>query len=105
MRVHRGVRVSTELPKAEVVTEGGERTGARAEASSGKPPLIALVGVTKQYGAITALSSVTARIDGRIIGLLGPNGAGKSTLLKSLLGLIPHQGKASVLGLSTQTEG
>src|SRR5439155_20159103 len=35
----------------------------------------------------------------------GPNGAGKSTLHKNLLGIIQHQGKASVIGLSTQTEG
>jgi ABC-2 type transport system ATP-binding protein len=104
----RGHFVSTELPKAQVVTEGSDHSSTRSDdeaARAGRPPLIALVGVTKTYGAITALNSVTARIDGRIIGLLGPNGAGKSTLLKSLLGLIPHQGKASVLGLSTQTEG
>ncbi|TMQ23057.1 MAG: ATP-binding cassette domain-containing protein, partial [Deltaproteobacteria bacterium] len=46
--------------------------------------LIELEGLTKRYGAITALDHVTAAVDGRIIGLLGPNGAGKSTLLKCL---------------------
>ena len=63
--------------------------------------LIELLGVSKRYGAVRALSDLTASIDGQIIGLLGPNGAGKSTLLKCLLGLIPHQGKARVLGLSS----
>jgi ABC-2 type transport system ATP-binding protein len=70
------------------------------------PPLISLSNVTKRYGGgIIALRDVDATIDGRIIGLLGPNGAGKSTLLKSLLGLIPHDGNARVLGLSTATQG
>lgn len=66
--------------------------------------LIELEDVSKSYGAINALSGLTTSIDGQVIGLLGPNGAGKSTLLKCLLGLTPHKGKASVLGLSTATE-
>jgi ABC-2 type transport system ATP-binding protein len=69
------------------------------------PLLIDLDGVTKRYGAITALDRVTAAVDGRIIGLLGPNGAGKSTLLKCLLGLLPYDGTARVLGLEAATDG
>ena len=65
--------------------------------------LIELTGVTKRYGTIVALQRVDTKVDGRIIGLLGPNGAGKSTLLKCLLGLIPHEGDARVLGLSART--
>ena len=68
-------------------------------------PLIELRGVGKRYGSVVALGGVDARIDGRIIGLLGPNGAGKSTLLKCLLGLIPHDGEARVLGLSAAAAG
>ena len=67
--------------------------------------LIELEKLTKRYGAITALDRVTASIDGRIIGLLGPNGAGKSTLLKALLGLIPYEGRARVLGLEAAVQG
>ena len=48
---------------------------------------------------------VTAVVDGNIIGLLGPNGAGKSTLLKCLLGLLPYQGQARVLGLDAAAQG
>jgi ABC-2 type transport system ATP-binding protein len=48
---------------------------------------------------------VTARVSGRIIGLLGPNGAGKSTLLKCLLGIIPFDGHAAVLGISARSDG
>ncbi|NVB78402.1 MAG: ABC transporter ATP-binding protein [Kofleriaceae bacterium] len=70
-----------------------------------RAPLIELQGLTKRYGNIVALNGVEARIDGRIIGLLGPNGAGKSTLLKALLGLIPYQGSARVLGMSASTQG
>ena len=67
--------------------------------------LIELDGLTKRYGAITALAGVDARIEGRVIGLLGPNGAGKSTLLKCLLGLVPFEGGARVLGLSASSDG
>jgi len=73
--------------------------------SDGAPLLIELAGLTKRYGAVTALSSVDAVVDGSIIGLLGPNGAGKSTLLKCLLGLIPYEGSAKVLGLPPVTHG
>jgi ABC-2 type transport system ATP-binding protein len=67
--------------------------------------LIELAELTKRFGPITALDRVTAMVDGKIIGLLGPNGAGKSTLLKCLLGLMPYQGHARVLGLEAATEG
>ena len=67
--------------------------------------LIGVEHLTKKYGGVVALRDVTATVDGRIIGLLGPNGAGKSTLLKSLLGLIPYEGSARVLGLSSNTHG
>jgi ABC-2 type transport system ATP-binding protein len=67
--------------------------------------LIELAHLTKRYGPVTAIEDVTAVVDGRIIGLLGPNGAGKSTLLKCLLGLIPYEGEARVLGMHAATHG
>jgi ABC-2 type transport system ATP-binding protein len=67
--------------------------------------LIELDGLSKRYGSVQALRDVKAQIDGRIIGLLGPNGAGKSTLLKALLGLIPFEGRARVLGLDALSAG
>lgn len=66
--------------------------------------LIELESVSKAYGAVRALDSVTAEVDGSIIGLLGPNGAGKSTLLKCMLGLTGHLGQAEILGLSSATD-
>ena len=67
--------------------------------------LIELDKLTKRYGNILAIDALDARVEGQVIGLLGPNGAGKSTLLKSLLGLIPYEGRARVLGLDASTQG
>ena len=67
--------------------------------------LIDTARLIKKYGAITALGGVDAHVSGRVIGLLGPNGAGKSTLLKCLLGLVPFEGTARVLGMSAATDG
>jgi ABC-2 type transport system ATP-binding protein len=68
------------------------------------PALLELSDVRKSYGSVRALAGVTAQIGGNVIGLLGPNGAGKSTLLKCMLGLVRHEGRATVLGLSSATE-
>jgi ABC-2 type transport system ATP-binding protein len=47
-------------------------------------------GLTRRFGAMTAVDGVTLRVEeGEIFGLLGPNGAGKSTTLKMLTTLLP----------------
>lgn len=58
-------------------------------------------GVTKRFGAVTAVAGVTARVEpGRVTGFLGPNGAGKTTTLRILLGLIgATSGTATIGGL------
>ena len=61
--------------------------------------LLELSEVHKRYGRFHALRGITASIPVGSFGLLGPNGAGKSTLLKLLLGLLPYEGSATVLGL------
>jgi ABC-type sugar transport system ATPase subunit len=49
---------------------------------------IELVEVTKRYGTVTALSSVSLEIEpGEFLVLLGPSGCGKSTILKIVAGL------------------
>ncbi|MEQ1691250.1 MAG: ABC transporter ATP-binding protein [Gemmatimonas sp.] len=54
--------------------------------------------LTRRYGAVLALDSLTVRIESGITGLVGANGAGKSTLLKILLGLVePTSGTARVM--------
>src|SRR5438270_735068 len=50
--------------------------------------LFQLEGVTKTYGAVTALNNLSVAVPAGAIGLLGPNGSGKTTLIRTLLGLI-----------------
>jgi ABC-2 type transport system ATP-binding protein len=59
-----------------------------------------LDGVTKRYGAFTAVRDLSFEVKkGAILGFLGPNGAGKTTTLRMILGLIePTAGKVEVLG-------
>jgi ABC-2 type transport system ATP-binding protein len=50
-------------------------------------------GLCKRFGAITALSNVSFRVEaGELLGLIGPNGAGKSTLFECLAGVLPCDG-------------
>jgi ABC-2 type transport system ATP-binding protein/ribosome-dependent ATPase len=47
-------------------------------------------GVTRRFGAFTAVSDVSMTVGKReIVGLIGANGAGKTTLIRMLLGLLP----------------
>ena len=64
-------------------------------------------GLTKQFGAFTAVQSVSFSIRrGEVFGLLGPNGAGKSTTFKMMCGLMrPTAGTAFVEGLDLYRAG
>lgn len=51
------------------------------------PSVLTVSGVTKRFGALTALNDVDLTVnDGDIVGLIGPNGAGKSTLFNCIMG-------------------
>ena len=53
-------------------------------------PVLEAIGVSKAFGATTALVDVSLKAhEGRITALLGDNGAGKSTLIKILCGVYP----------------
>src|SRR5438046_3133420 len=70
--------------------------------SSSTPPVpaVRVEGVTKSFGATTALAGVDLEVAERtVFGLLGPNGAGKTTLVRVLATLLePDAGRAEVFG-------
>jgi simple sugar transport system ATP-binding protein len=56
-------------------------------------PVLELRGISKNFGAIQALSGVDLSIErGEVLGLMGDNGAGKSTLMKIIAGNFPPSG-------------
>ncbi|EST29672.1 ABC transporter ATP-binding protein [Streptomyces roseochromogenus] len=61
---------------------------------------ITIDGLTKRYGAVTAVDRLTFDVEpGVVTGFLGPNGAGKTTTLRMLLGLVtPTAGRALIDG-------
>jgi ABC-2 type transport system ATP-binding protein len=63
--------------------------------------VVQLDGVSRRFGATTALSDVSLNVPrGTVLGLVGVNGAGKTTLIKHVLGLLrPQTGQVRVFGL------
>jgi branched-chain amino acid transport system ATP-binding protein len=62
---------------------------------AGRDNILETVGVTKQFGGLTAVSDVSFAIPRRtIVSIIGPNGAGKTTFFNILTGLYkPTTGK------------
>jgi len=53
-------------------------------------PLLRIENVTKEFGGLTAVKSVSlGQNEGEILGLIGPNGAGKTTLFNMISGTFP----------------
>ena len=69
-------------------------------------PVVSCMGLTKNYGNITALNNVNLQLaPGRIIGLLGPNGSGKTTFIKILTGLLQSfEGQVEICGVPVGVE-
>jgi ABC-2 type transport system ATP-binding protein len=67
-------------------------------------PAISTQGLTRRFGALTAVDDVNLRVaPGQFFGFLGPNGAGKSTTIKMLTGLLaPTAGRIEILGLDLE---
>ena len=89
-------------------SRGARRSPPRAEPRRRTAPVprpdsalaIETRGLTKRFGARTALDGVDLRVPrGSAFGFLGPNGAGKTTLIRTLLGLThASAGSMSILG-------
>jgi len=62
-------------------------------------PAISVRGLTKRFAKVTAVDDLSFDVrQTEAVALWGPNGAGKTTVLRCLLGLLPCEGTAQVLG-------
>ena len=76
---------------------------ARPVAREGRPeddgPAMAVAGLTRSFGGLTAVADVTfSAAPGEIVGIIGPNGAGKTTLFDLISGFVPADRGTIVLG-------
>ena len=79
--------------------EQGYARASRGTDTSGRA-VLGFEGVTKHFGAITAVADVSFKIHkGEVLALLGDNGAGKSTIVKMISGVfLPDRGTISLDG-------
>src|ERR1700730_3917390 len=72
------------------------------------PPevMIECDGLTKRFGAFTAVDHVSFSVEKRsIFGFLGPNGSGKSTVIRMLCGILePTEGRGLIAGRDVSRE-
>ena len=70
-------------------------------------PLVAVRGLSKQYGSVRALQDVAFELfPGRVSAIVGENGAGKSTLARILAGVAaPDAGEIRVAGTPVRFRG
>ncbi|MGH7611537.1 MAG: ABC transporter ATP-binding protein [Candidatus Dormibacteria bacterium] len=80
--------------------------GAPAQPGTAAAPLLAVEGLSKQYGGVRAVDGVSFEIqEGSITGLIGPNGAGKSTVLAVVSGFTEAtEGRISLGGEDISSE-
>ena len=73
--------------------------------ADGRQTAVAIESLTKRYGELIALDSVSLSISaGELFGFIGPDGAGKTTLFRLLATLLmPDGGSATVLGRDVVT--
>ncbi len=69
-------------------------------------PAIVTQGLTKRFGALTAVDGLDLAVaPGEAFALVGPDGAGKTTTMRLLAGIMdPDAGRARVLGFDTMRE-
>lgn len=68
--------------------------------------IIELQGLTRRFGAVTALNDIDLTIQkGELFGIVGPDGAGKSTLLRLMAAVLdPSAGTAHIHGFDSVHE-
>ena len=68
--------------------------------------MLQVKGLTKSYGKLIAVASVSFQADyGQTIGLLGPNGAGKTTIVSIIAGLLsPDSGEVLIAGKQVKSD-
>src|SRR4029453_10862616 len=65
-------------------------TDMNQERGGGRELVLSLRGISKNFGAVSALTDVDLDVyAGEVVALVGDNGAGKSTLVKILAGVHP----------------
>ena len=81
------------------MTSSSEAIGSPRERAPDTP--VRLRGVTKRYGAMTAVDGLDLEVNrAEVLALLGPNGAGKTTTVEMCEGFIrPDAGSIEILGL------
>jgi ABC-2 type transport system ATP-binding protein len=68
--------------------------------------VIHLAGLTKRYGAFTAVDAIDLTVPrGELFGFLGPNGAGKTTTLRMIAGILrPTAGTVHIAGIDVTAD-
>tara|TARA_R110001632_G_scaffold41641_2_gene104845 strand:+ start:15923 stop:16804 length:882 start_codon:yes stop_codon:yes gene_type:complete len=101
-RSHRLSGVFPNLTPVEKIMSSS--TSARSE---GRQPILSLRKVSKNFGAVAALTDIDLDVyPGEVVALVGDNGAGKSTLIKTLAGAhSPTSGSILFEGKEVVMEG
>jgi len=68
--------------------------------------VVEVIGLTKVFGGVKAVDSVSFTVGREVFGLMGPNGSGKSTLLSMIAGVLrPTSGVVRVGGFNVWGSG
>ena len=96
---------SNGAPPSAAAIAAHARPVAREDRPEDDGPAIAVAGLTRSFGGLTAVADVTfSAAPGEIVGIIGPNGAGKTTLFDLISGFVPADRGTIVLGAEDITE-